>query len=113
MTDSLGSRLQVELNEMQEMQIDKSEPPSKNRFHVWVERYGNTLKQKEIQFDGNPEIGYSNTMEGTTLGCDVNFAKVFYLGVLGAFTDSLLQWEDNRGSGSIRIGYAGTSICLP
>ena len=52
-------------------------------------------------------------MEGTTLGCDVNFAKVFYLGVLGAFTDSLLQWEDNRGSGSIRIGYAGTSICLP
>ena len=101
--DNLGSRFQQELNKAYcHPNACKKEP-----LYLWVNGFGDRLKQKSSYFSESPQLGYQNQTGGVMLGCDGNFADYFYLGALGAYTRTALDWSNTHSEGTIQTGYTG------
>ena len=78
-------------------------------WHVWGKAFGSQLNR-----DGESGIsGYSVDTGGTTFGMDYSFTSS-YLGLLLGYSDSDLDWDDNKSSGSMtgkHIGvYGGIAV---
>ncbi|HLB52120.1 MAG TPA: hypothetical protein VJK48_00215, partial [Chlamydiales bacterium] len=56
--------------------------------HLWIDGFGDYLFQNNITFAGTPQIGYQTNTGGGVVGLDYHFAKVCYVGALGAYTGS-------------------------
>src|SRR3990167_7261989 len=75
--------------------------------HLWIDGFGDYLFQNNITFAGTPQIGYQTNTGGGVVGLDYHFAKVCYVGALGAYTGSGTEWKDQFGKGTINTAYAG------
>ena len=80
---------------------------NKKPLHVWVNPLGDFLNQSNVDFFGSPQVGYSASTVGFVGGADYNFCQYFYIGALGAFTDSDLTWNSNHGRAEIDSQYVG------
>jgi uncharacterized protein with beta-barrel porin domain len=114
--DSLGYRFQQELNEVHCYQPTSSRAErqtvsdcrkEKRIINLWVDGFGDVLRQSAVSYAGSPQVGYQNKATGAALGIDGCFAEYFYGGILGAYTDSSIHWNQNQGKGTIQTGYAG------
>ena len=118
--DTLGYRFQQTLNEVH-CYLPKSarttDPTTgeesvacekeKKAMHLWVDGFGDVLRQKSNNYAHSPQIGYQTKTAGVSMGLDGLFAEYFYLGALGAYTSSDTKWFDDAGKGDIDTGYAG------
>lgn len=111
--DTLGYRMQNELDRYnchvvgRESKDQGSCFPQKRKVNVWIDGFGDILRQKSNFYAESSQFGYQNTTTGVVLGVDGNFAKYFYAGALGSYTDSSVNWLDNQGKGNISTGYGG------
>lgn len=107
--DSLGFRLEQELDKMHCFRMTKEEDCQKEKrpFHIWVDGFGDLLRQKSNFYAASSQTGYQTKSAGVVLGFDFNFAKYFYLGLLEGYTSSNVDWMQNQGSGDIHTGYTG------
>lgn len=114
--DTLGYRFQQELDEVYCYQIKSSKTErqgtvscekEKRDIHLWVDGFGDILKQNSTTFAGSPQLGYQTKSGGVSLGLDGRFAEYFYAGALGAYTDSSTHWNNSAGKGTIQTGYGG------
>ena len=73
-----------------------------NGCRVWVEPYGNWLKEK----NRGEELGFTSNSRGVTGGIDAMLSEGWSLGIGGAWNDSSLFWHEGRGYGTVK-GYYG------
>ncbi len=113
--NTLFYRFEQELNEVfchrfkkvaEEQPADTCEKDTKN-FHVWAAGFGDSLHQKSTHFAGSSQVGYNSNTGGITIGVDQRFAQHFYVGALGGYTDSSIEWTSDQGHGDLETGYAG------
>lgn len=106
--DALGFRMQSVLDEIHCVGIKTDSCSKKEKpLHVWMDGFGDVLRQRPIFFDGSPQYGYQVKTDGVTVGMDGHFAKYFYAGALGAYTGSSTHWTNGQGNGTISTGYGG------
>jgi len=114
--DTLGYRLEQELNDQHCYLIDESSEEKspqqscqkeKRAVHFWVDGFGDIVRQNALFFTGSPQFGYQTKTGGCSVGLDGHFADYFYVGALGAYTDSSIHWQSNAGKGRIETGYGG------
>jgi hypothetical protein len=118
--DSLSYRFEQVLNEIHCLAYkplsnsDEKKPQKPNAcksedktVDIWMNGFGDILYQGSNTYAGSPQVGYQTKTYGITLGIDGNFAKYFYVGALGAYTDSDITWHNNQGNGDIQTGYGG------
>jgi uncharacterized protein with beta-barrel porin domain len=113
--NTLSYRFEQELNEVfcyrfkkesKEQAADSCKKDQKN-FHVWAAGFGDSLHQKSTYFAGSPQTGYNSNTGGITIGVDQRFAQYFYVGALGGYTDSSVNWTSDQGHADVETGYAG------
>ena len=76
-------------------------------YHVWVDGFGDILRQNSLFYAGSPQTGYQTKTAGVVTGIDRQFYKYFYVGALGAYTGSKTHWTKTQGKGNISTGYGG------
>ncbi|MBP7074019.1 MAG: autotransporter domain-containing protein [Rhabdochlamydiaceae bacterium] len=81
--------------------------PEKKFVEIWVSGLGDFLTQDNTHFASSPQIGYRNVTGGAVGGIDFNFKEHYYVGALGAYTHSDIDWREHKGSGDINSSYAG------
>ncbi|MBS0626755.1 MAG: autotransporter domain-containing protein, partial [Verrucomicrobia bacterium] len=84
--------------------------PDDKVIHTWISGMGDVLAQDSNTYAGSPQIGYQSKMGGFTAGVDGHFAKVIYLGGIGGYTNSHIDWKKGQGTGNINTGYAGVYL---
>ena len=113
--NTLSYRFEQELNEVfchrfkkesQEQAADSCKKDEKN-FHVWAAGFGDSLHQKSTYFAGSTQTGYNSNTGGITIGVDQCFAQYFYVGALGGYTASSVNWTSDQGHADVETGYAG------
>ncbi len=77
------------------------------RVHIWLSGMGNVLNQKSNTYNHSPQVGYQSKLVGTVAGVDAHFLDYFYAGALGGYTNSHINWKENRGHGDVNTGYGG------
>lgn len=113
--NTLFYRFEQELNEVFCQRLSKGSDESdtnpcakkQKNFHVWGSGFGDSLHQKSTYFAGSAQTGYNSNTGGVTIGVDQRFAKWFYVGALGGYTGSSINWTSHQGNGSLDTGYAG------
>lgn len=92
-------------------QVRKQERAGGNKpqqtLQGWLDGFGDLLEQDSCQAGANPQVGYCSTTAGVAVGLDGRFAKRFYLGALGGYTDTGIRWKKGRSRGDIYSGYSG------
>jgi autotransporter-associated beta strand protein len=78
--------------------------------HVWATGLGDFMRQSNTTFAASPQVGYHDSTGGGAVGVDYNFAKYFYVGALGAYTHSSVNWNQNQGHGDINTAYGGVYV---
>jgi uncharacterized protein with beta-barrel porin domain len=78
--------------------FDKSE---KFGFCIWQDGFYDHIRQKHNQ------TGFHGNNNGGILGIDFQAFKNLYIGAIGSYTHSHLQWKNSAGHGSIRSYYGG------
>jgi autotransporter-associated beta strand protein len=118
-TDSMAEEIQktpIELEEqpslvasvpIQEVETKVSSKLNKKPFTIWVGGLGDFIHQSNIKFFGSPQVGYRVNTGGLVVGADYFFCNHYYIGALGAYTQSDLKWNGPQGQGNIEGGYAG------
>lgn len=76
-------------------------------FHIWVNGFADWMKQGSVTFYKNPLNGFRNNLGGVAIGSDYHFHDLFYTGLLGAYTNDSITWQQNQGNGKINTGYFG------
>jgi autotransporter-associated beta strand protein len=113
--DSVGFRFEQELDQMYCFSFKKSTEEQdvlpcfrdSSSLHVWVDGFGDILRQKSTNYAASSQMGYQAHTGGVSLGIDGKFANYFYLGALGAYTGSDVDWIDTQSSAEIDTGYGG------
>ena len=110
--NSLEMRMQNELDTLhcyfsKNEEGEKCCKKKKRIFHIWADGFGDSLHQNATTYANSPQFGYQSSTNGVVLGIDRNFAKHFYLGVLGAYTNTEVTWSGGHSSESISTGYGG------
>jgi outer membrane autotransporter protein len=77
---------------------------------AWLGGIGDTLVQDNVTNSYGPLTGYRTNTGGVVTGIDAAFAKYFYVGAIGAYTNSHLRFKEGKGSGDISTGYAGVYL---
>lgn len=88
-------------------EVVKTCEPKQKLVNIWVDGFGDILSQKNTHFASSPQVGYRSKGAGAVGGVDFNFAKYLYVGALGAYTHSNLDWKEHKGNGDVDSGYAG------
>lgn len=71
------------------------------RWHLWAEPFGNWI---EVRSQDN-QVGFNATTSGIAFGIDAELLDNWILGVGGAWSNTNLQWDLNRGHGDVEGGY--------
>ncbi len=100
--DAVGYRFQTVLDEK-----ECCVKHGKKRYHVWVHGLGDFADQKNIHFAKSPQVGYDTTTAGIVSGIDFSALENLYVGALGAYTHSNVNWRNDRGYGAVNSGYVG------
>jgi uncharacterized protein with beta-barrel porin domain len=79
-------------------------------LNLWVDGFGDFLRQGSNRYAGSPQTGYSNATGGVVLGADACFAGYFTGGVIAAYSGSSLDWNSSRAHGDINSAYAGVYL---
>ena len=79
----------------------------KKDIYLWTDIFGDVLRQGSSRYAGSPQLGYQIKTMGVTQGLDWRFSECFYVGALGAYTDSLIHWNHTHSKGTIQTGYGG------
>jgi uncharacterized protein with beta-barrel porin domain len=117
--DTLGYRFQQELDEVYCYQPQASKTKKqgvvdcqkeKKDVSLWLDGFGDILRQSSASFAGSPQLGYQSKSGGVSLGLDGRFAECFYAGALGAYTDSSTHWTNDGSKGTIQTGYGGVYL---
>lgn len=87
----------------------KETPPCfrKKAFETWMAGIGDFLNQKATYSAYSNQFGYSGDTYGVITGIDYSIYDYLYVGVLGAYTHSNVNWTGEQGEGHINSGYAG------
>ena len=111
--DTLSYRMQEELDTVHCMTIRSKEDKESNcrnekkDVYVWVSGMGDSLHQNSTSYASGNAVGYQDNMGGVVLGADYHFMKSLYAGILGAYTDSDVKWNNNQGKGHVKTAYTG------
>lgn len=114
--DSISYRMQNVLNEMHCKDL-ACQPCTtcfigKIPLQLWVNGFNAYLHQPSLVKNTNPQIGYRSNTGGGTLGGDINYNKIAYLGLMGGGTGTSVTWDKDQGSGLIYSRYLGLYASL-
>lgn len=76
---------------------------SRQSWSIWADGIGESFSQKATKEAG----GYHGNMGGAVLGADYHFNNPLYLGLLGAYTSSFLDFSSDQGGCHTTSGYGG------
>lgn len=79
-------------------------------YTVWIDGFGDWLKQDSTRYSSSSQVGYSNSTAGFVLGADYHFADIWNVGALSGYTHSNTRWSSGHGHGTINSGYLGLYI---
>ena len=115
--DTLSYRMQEELDSIhcmaisskKEQNLDKTLKCSKEKktVYIWATGMGDALHQDSTSYAAGHSVAYQDNMGGAVLGADYHFMDSLYAGLLGAYTDSSVEWNERQGEGHIRSAYTG------
>ena len=91
---------------------DQTQRCSEKAVSLWTTGIGDFLSQSSTTYAGSPQVGYHSNMGGVVLGVDYRFFNSLYAGLLGAYTNSHINWNNNRGNGNINSGYGGVYLSV-
>lgn len=83
---------------------------NERKVNLWLTGIGDFIHQSSTTFYDSYQVGYEGNTGGFVTGVDYNFLKNFYLGVLGGYTHSNVNWQQNQGHAGIDSGYAGVYL---
>lgn len=79
----------------------------KRPIALWGYGIGGVLSQNNTQNSFGKQVGYIGKMAGVVAGIDGHFCKYLYVGAMGGYTTSNLDWKQAGGKGNVNSGYVG------
>jgi len=108
---ALSQRIEEELDTLSCFRMYSSqENGCKKKEHLiatWGYGIGGVLSQSNTENSFGSQIGYIGKMAGIVAGIDAHFYNYLYVGAMGGYTTSNLDWKNSQGKGRIASGYLG------
>jgi uncharacterized protein with beta-barrel porin domain len=81
--------------------------PEKEFAHLWVDGFGDFTHQQKNTSTFSPQRAYGSSTAGVVSGIDLNFVDYLYVGALGAYTRSNVEWNHHQAKAHVNSSYAG------
>lgn len=104
---AVGNRMQGVLDQAHCVHNSFDSPKEARHVQFWTDLIGDWIHQDASYYASSQQVGYKNTTLGAVSGIDLNFAKYFYVGVMGAVTHANVSWDSGHGKGTVQSGYGG------